>query len=174
MIAQPWIGQFASRGRERYDSAMDQKKKNIVLVLGLALLLGGGYYANREKTSPLATSPSGINGSNGATPAGVPLVDPESVNKVIKDAKTGREYVSNQIIVEFQPGISEQASLGIIDEVGGKMLQRFTIAPLFLVQVKDAGDGKGATKAIATLNKNASVKNADYNYLSTIKEGTAK
>ncbi len=149
-------------------------KKNIVIVLGLALLLGGAYYAKQEKTGLADAALSGNNSGSGIPPAGVPLMDPESVNNVIKDEKTGREYVSNQIIVEFRPGVSEEASLSIIDGVGGKMLQRFTMAPLFLVQVKDEGDGKGATKAIATLNQNASVKNADFNYLSTLKEGTAE
>ena len=50
--------------------------------------------------------------------------------------------------------------------------ERVTLAPLFLIQVKDKGDGKGAAGVIAALSKDPKVKKADLNYLTTIDKNT--
>lgn len=100
-------------------------------------------------------------------PPAVPVIDPASIPRIIVDKDSSREFMSNQLIVEFLPSVSEEESLRIIDSAGGTMLQRFTAAPLFLVSVKDEGDGEGARRAAALLNKNPQVKKADLNYLET-------
>lgn len=83
----------------------------------------------------------------------------------VNDAVTGKSFVSNQIIVEFKSGVSEQDSLDIIDAAGGKMLQRFTQAPLFLIEVEDSGDGKFVKNIILEFSGNPKIKSAQPNYL---------
>lgn len=157
----------------RYDVRMDQKKKYIFAGIGLSILIGGGYVIYRDKVEQ-DLIPGGVPVQGAVSPSGVPLFDPESVGNVVRDSVTGREYLSNQVIVEFLPDVSEQESLNIISEVGGTMLQRFTIAPLFLIQVKDTGDGKGAARLIDALNTNTKVKKADRNYLTTLDASAAQ
>lgn len=123
------------------------------------------FFLARNALAPEITP---VNSTNEPALSGVPLVDPESVGSIIVERKTQKEYISNQIIVEFHPDVSEQESLDIINEVGGVMLQRFTLAPMFLIRVKDAGDGVGSANAIVKLNKNTKVKNAELNYLSPL------
>lgn len=154
---------------------MDQKKKKTALIFGLllpVLIVGIFFVSGRMKSDNDARESKTI--SNDGLPPGATAPDPESVEKVITDKTTGREYLSNEAIVEFLPGVSEQESLDAISAVGGKMLQRFTIAPLFLIRVKDAGDGKGSASAIAALNANTKVKKADRNYLTTLDASVAR
>jgi len=89
---------------------------------------------------------------------------PES-GSVVKEVGTGKEFISNQLIVEFDVDVSEEQALLIIEQTGGKMLARFTEAPLFLVQVEDTEDGSGAIGVRDKLNKVTGVKKAELNYL---------
>lgn len=99
---------------------------------------------------------------------GVPPVDPAAIGKIVTDKETGQEFLSNQIIVEFVPGTSEEVALEIIAEHGGKMLQRFIAVPMFLVQIADDGDGEEARAAVRALRRDDRVKNAELNYLTTL------
>lgn len=146
----------------------NDRKKNIWRAVVVLLLVGGAivFVLKNPMFGTTAIYKEGT--APNSIPAGVPASDPQSVSQMVSEEKTGREYVSNQIIVEFAPEVSEEESLRIIAGVGGKMLQRFTEAPLFLIQVKDTGNGKGAAIAIANLTKNPQVKKAELNYLTTL------
>lgn len=144
-------------------------KKNVLRGLGLVLVVGVVYFIARSGTTPMAIN----NGEDGnvakpLTAQDLPKLDPESVSRVITDPKTEKEYISNQLIVEFVVGVSEQESINIIEGVGGKMLQRFTAVPIFLIQVKDNGDGMGTASALLKLSGNAQVKKVELNYLTTL------
>ncbi|OGZ05658.1 MAG: hypothetical protein A2845_04860 [Candidatus Lloydbacteria bacterium RIFCSPHIGHO2_01_FULL_49_22] len=153
---------------------MDPKKKKVlVLKLLLPVFIIGIFFVSGRMKSNNDVRESAIISNDGLS-SGVAAIDPESVEKMITDGTTGREYLSNQIIVEFLPGVSEQESLDSISAVGGKMLQRFTIAPLFLIRVKDTGDGRGSAVAIAALNADTKVKKADRNYLTTLDAAVAQ
>jgi len=154
---------------------MDLKKKKTALALGLLLpvvVVVIFFVSGRMKSDTDVRESIAI--SKNLPSSGVMATDPELAGKVIKDKTTGREYLSNEVIVEFLPDISEQESLDIISAVGGKMLQRFTIAPLFLIRIKDVGDGSESASAIATLNANTKVKRADRNYLTTLDDSVAQ
>ncbi len=146
---------------------MKKMSKKHMLQVGAVLIVIVGVFLIAHE----AKAPSELNsGTPSAT--NLPQIDPASIGKVIKDPATGKEFMSNQLIVEFQPTVSEQDSLAIIAAAQGKMLQRFTQAPLFLVQVNDSGDGSGTRKAVLALKANASVKNVDLNYLTTLPTST--
>lgn len=137
-------------------------KKQILQLGGVLVVVVGVFFIAHEAKAPVdlnAVTPSATN---------LPQIDPASIGKVIKDPASGKEFMSNQLIVEFQASVSEQDSLAIIAAAGGKMLQRFTQAPLFLVQVTDGGDGSNTRKAVTALKANASVKSVDLNYLTTL------
>ncbi len=141
------------------------KKRLILRIAAVIAIIIAIFLIAREAKAPEQTPPAG----QGALPANnVPVVDPASIGKIIKEVGTGKEYMSNQVIVEFIPNESEADALAIIASVDGKMLQRFTKAPLFLIQVIDKGDGSGARKAVEKLKTNSSVKSAGLNYLTTI------
>ena len=110
----------------------------LVVVMGLYLL-----YLNKSKQLSVNNNLNNVAGN-------VPLVDPESIGKIVSDPATGKEFMSNQLIVEFEVSVTEEDSLALISRLGGRMLQRFTAVPLFLIEVKDAGDGVGARKTLAT------------------------
>ena len=137
-------------------------KKQILQLGGVLVVVVGVFFIAHEAKAPVdlnAVTPSATN---------LPQIDPASIGKVIKDPASGKEFMSNQLIVEFQASVSEQDSLAIIAAAGGKMLQRFTQAPLFLVQVTDGGDGSNTRKSVTALKANASVKSVDLNYLTTL------
>ena len=98
----------------------------------------------------------------------IPVVDPASIGKVIKDKDSGKEFMSNQIIVEFNPAVSEADALTIIGNHGGKMNQRFTLVSMFLVNVNDPGDGSVARRVATEFRALPEVKSADLNYLTTL------
>ena len=100
-------------------------------------------------------------------PTRVPQVDPSSIGVVIKDS-SDKEYMSNQIIVEFKPEVPEADALAIIANHGAKMDQRFTLVSLFLIHVTDPGDGSLTRKVMAELRLLPQVKTADLNYLTTL------
>lgn len=144
-------------------TTLSWKKIGLRLVALFMLGFGIAYLALSDRgRSSVSTEPAAVAGS------GVPPVDPASIGTIVKDEETGREFLSNQVIVEFTPEISEEAALEIIAKHGGKMLQRFTAAPVFLVQVADNGDGGNARATVRALRKDARVKNAELNYLTTL------
>lgn len=137
------------------------KKQTIQLAAVIVVIVGIFLIAHEAK------APAELNSVTPST-TNLPQIDPASIGKIIKDPVSGKEFMSNQLIVEFKPEVSEQDSLAIIAAAGGKMLQRFTQAPLFLVQVTDSGDGSNTRKAVLSLRTNASVKSVDLNYLTTL------
>ena len=137
-------------------------KKQIIQLAAVFAVVAGIFFVAHEAKAPVETL------SGNASPTNIPKIDPASIGKIIKDPVSGKEFMSNQLIVEFQPSVSEQDSLAIIATVGGKMRERFTQAPLFLVQITDSGDGSNTEKAVTQLKANASVKSANLNYLTTL------
>lgn len=139
--------------------------RNRFTILILILLFVGGFFLLRKDVAspgvdyvaPIPTELAALN-------------DPESVSVVIKESGTDREYISNQLIVEFESTVSEADALKSIEAAGGKMMQRFTAVPLFLVQVKDPGDGTGLKKAKAVFERDARVKKVELNYLTSLPE----
>ena len=137
-------------------------KKQTIQLTAVIVVVVGIFLIAHEAKAPVETTVGTPSAAN------LPQIDPASIGKIIKDPSTGKEFMSNQLIVEFKPEVSEQDSLSIIAAAGGEMLQRFTKAPLFLVQVVDSGDGSNTRKAVLSLNANASVKSVDLNYLTTL------
>lgn len=137
-------------------------KKQMFQLGAILVVVLGVFLIAHEAKAPSETTPATSSATN------LPQRDSASIGKVIKDPASGKEFMSNEIIVEFQPEISEADSLSIISDAGGKMEKRFTLAPIFLVQVKDPGDGSVTRKVATTLRANQSVKSADLNYLTTL------
>lgn len=135
--------------------------------LGLLILIGLGYagyhfYGTRGTVSPTRDLPA-VNTQD----LQVPAVDPTSIGKVITDKASGKEFISNQLIVEFVAGTTEDAANAIIASVGGKMVAHFTKAPVYLVQVEDSADGSIARTATTKIKGDSRVKSADLNFLTT-------
>ena len=140
-------------------------KKNVIRLSIVAVVAVIIFFIAREAKAP---DQSALLFDAKNTPAAsIPAVDPASIGRVVKDPATGKEFMSNQIIVEFNATVAESDALTLISDEKGKMLQRFTKVPLFLVQIKDTGDGSGARKAILEFKKDTRVKNADLNFLTT-------
>jgi hypothetical protein len=139
-----------------------KNKRFLVVALILIALVGAGYYAWNERAAQ-NTVPS----SSSLPSSQIPQIDPKIIGKVVKDS-SGKEYMSNQIIVEFRPEVSEADALALIDSLGGKMQQRFTAVPLFLVLVDDPGDGSASRALAKKFAADPKVKSADLNYLTTV------
>lgn len=146
-------------------------KKHIILVVVIisTLLLGvvmWRVYGINDVKRAVSTAPTNL----------PPPVDPETIGKVVRDNASGRDFISNQIIVEFNADISEETALAIIARVGGKMEQRFTAVPLFLVRVDDNGDGVVARSVVRELSKDVRIKKAELNFLTTkpVENGTGQ
>ena len=143
--------------------------KNRFSILIVVLLCVGGFYLFRQDVTDTS-----IDYAAPLPPEVAALNDPESVSAIIKEAGTGREYISNQLIVEFESTVSEADALASINAVSGKMMQRFTAVPLFLVQVKDSGDGTGLLKAKSAFERDARVKKVELNYLTSLPTPTTE
>ena len=139
-----------------------KEKKSIILAVGIlsVLVLGvvlWSVFGTSGTKREISTVPTNL----------PPPVDPATIGKVVRDNASGRDFISNQIIVEFNTDISEETALTIIAGVGGKMEQRFTAVPLFLVRVEDRGDGVVAKNVVRELTKDSRIKRAELNYLTT-------
>ncbi len=135
------------------------KYKKPLSILGALVVVVLVLFIAKEAKAPESVTPP--------APSGVPAVDPSAIGKVIKDS-SGKEYMSNQIIVEFKPEVQEADALAIIAAHGGKMDQRFTLVSLFLIHVTDPGDGSVTRKVMTELRALPEVKTADLNYLTTL------
>jgi|GEM_PF-4990157 len=140
--------------------------KKIVYAIGSTILIGVIFFISNSVQEQKNQAAEAI--SLAELPAAPFPQDPESVALVVKDEKTNQEYLSNQLIVEFMSDTTEEESLRIVESAGGLMLQRFTLAPIFLIQVKDSGDGVVAKKIKSTLMQNPQVKKVEFNFLTTL------
>ena len=144
----------------RYDGLMQSAKyKKPLSILGAILVAVLVFLIAKEAKAPEFVAPK-------AQP-GVPAVEPVSIGKVIKDS-SGKEYMSNQIIVEFKPEVPEADALAIIANHGAKMDQRFTLVSLFQIHVTDPGDGSVTHKVMAELRALPEVESVNLNYLTTL------
>ena len=139
-------------------------KRITTIALGICLILGllGGYYLWNVYTKQVSVATDvGVKG-------GIPSqIDPKTIGKVVRDTATGKDFISNQIIVEFNTDVTEETALAVIASVGGKMEQRFTAVPLFLIRVEDGGDGSVARTVVKKLVADPRVKRVDLNFLTT-------
>ena len=110
-------------------------------------------------------APQQPTGDTGAPVPTVPQIDPASIGKIVVDKETGKEFLSNQIIVEFALEVTEEEALAIIAKHEGTMVAHFTKVPVYLIQVKDGGDGSGAKQALPLFQSEARVKKAELNFL---------
>jgi hypothetical protein len=134
--------------------------KYMIRGVGLLALVAGAFFVLKHKQA----SDAQLAHVGDAIPPAL-QIDPHSVSKVVAD-KEGKEYISNQIIIEFVPEINEGEAQNVISGIGGTLLERFTKVPLCLVRIPDYGDGVGAQNALRTLSGNSKVKKASLNYLS--------
>ena len=147
-----------------------KEKKNIIIVaavVAVAVVAFFGWKTYMSKGSSVVANVS----ANAPAP-----IDPKSIGKVVKDSTNGKDFISNQLIVEFNTEVTEEEALAVIAGFGGTMEQRFTAVPLFLVRVDDPGDGSLARAALKKFSADARVKRADLNFLTTKPAGndTAK
>lgn len=155
----------------RWGYTFSMSKKHMLQIVSLLVLAVAIYLIANNKVPGMMSgsqtdqTPSTVAG----VPNGIPPLDPNSVGKIVTDPSNGKQFLSNDIIVGFKSGVSEQEALGVIAGVGGKMIARFTQVSLFHVQVPDKGDGKSALAIIATLKKDPKVdaSNTGPNYLTT-------
>ncbi len=139
------------------------KRKYVILALatltltGVGLALWKGVFTDK----PTAATP----------PSDIERIDPKTIGKVVKEAGTGKEFISNQVIVEFDVAVPEKDAIALIESEGGVMEQRFTAVPLFLVRVDDPGDGSVARATVKRFASDPRVKRAELNYLTVRSDG---
>ena len=140
---------------------LNNKNRFSILII-ILLFVGGFFLFRKDVTSPSTEYVASL------PPEVAALNDPESVMVILKEDGTGKEYESNKLIVEFQSTVSEAEALQVIAGASGVMKARFTAVPLFLVQVKDPGDGSGLEKSMAIFEKDVRVKKVERNYLTSL------
>ena len=147
-----------------YHTSM-QAKKNIIIAAAAAIVIVVALFVWKMS----------LPNDSGTAPhvrANVPApMDTKSVGKVVRDSTTGKDFFSNQLIIEFNTNVTVEEALAVIASFGGKMEQRFTAVPLFLIHVEDPGDGSFARAALQKFSADARVKRADLNYLTTKPNG---
>lgn len=139
--------------------------RNAIIIVAIA---AAGYYFFMNGEGAPAT-PGGPNTPGAETP--IPVIDEELLGKVIKDEESGREFMSNEIIVEFIEGASDETIAASLDAVGALPKSRFTAVPMFLVIVRDDGTGDAAREAVRKFALDPAVKKAELNFLTTIEKG---
>lgn len=126
-------------------------------------MIVAGLFVVKSMSSGVVSSQS-----TGQTTVNIPTpLDPKTIGKLVRDSATGKDFISNQVIVEFNTEISEEEALAVIAGVGGKMEQRFTAVPLFLIRVEDTGNGNLAREVVKKLTADKRVKRVDLNFLTT-------
>lgn len=146
---------------------MLNSKKQWIRALALVVLIGGGiiiYRGNLGKQSPI---PSGESNPSGVSSSLIPATDSAFTGTVILEKETGKEFMSNQIIVEFDPGTTPEIAASTIEGAGAKVVAHFTQAPVYLVAAPDKGDGSITKEVLKKLSTGEGVKKAELNYLTT-------
>ncbi|MFC1751548.1 hypothetical protein ACFLY5_00175 [Patescibacteria group bacterium] len=91
------------------------------------------------------------------------------LSKVAVDSETGSKFISNEVIVSFVGGISDEEIKSIVCEVGGLVVGRISLLnDFFQVQISDTGDVTGVYSTIEKLKKYPQVESAEPNFISEI------
>jgi hypothetical protein len=90
---------------------------------------------------------------------------PRFASKIIQDPETGRDFISNTVIVGFSKGVSMADICQLIHDQDGMVVQRFTNVPLFLIEVPDKGDGEVARRTLRRFLDSGIVDDALLNYV---------
>lgn len=98
---------------------------------------------------------------------------PRFTAKIIMDDETGRQFVSNNVIVGFSQGVAMADICQLILEQNGRVMQRFTNVPLFLVEVPDEGDGEVARRIAKRFLASDIVDDATLNFLDAPEQATS-
>jgi hypothetical protein len=129
-----------------------------VVVAGALLVTGAAYFFWSDSIS------SSVSGEDACSLVAMGTTT-RSIGAVVLDEGTGREFISNQIMVGFKGGVSYADICGLILKLDGRVMQRFTNVPLFLIEVPDAGDGEIARRAVRKFLDSDIVDDASLNYL---------
>lgn len=142
---------------------MKMRTKIISIVLLVVLVAVSCVVYSKTMYTPKRTSTLPIS----TMPENVPATNQFPIGKVVKEGASGKEYISNELILGFKQGVSNQDMLNVIEGVGGKEMQHFTNVPLFLIYIPDTGDGAATLRAIEKLKKDSRVDDATLNYLTS-------
>ena len=72
-------------------------KKQTIQLTAVIVVVVGIFLIAHEAKAPVETTVGTPSAAN------LPQIDPASIGKIIKDPSTGKEFMSNQLIVEFKP-----------------------------------------------------------------------
>ena len=83
----------------------------------------------------------------------------------VASEKSGKRFVSNQVIIGFKVGTPLAEIQEVIRSISARELQHFSDRPLFLLEVPDTGEGREATRIVATLRDDQRIDYIGLNYL---------
>lgn len=142
-------------------------KKWVFVAAGFLVLVAAVMYALRDR--PDANTGAGI---DVCASIEMGTATPRYASKIIQDPETGREFVSNNVIVGFKAGVAIADICQLILEQHGRVMQRFTNVPLFLVEVPDEGDGEVARRTVKRFLQSDIVDDAVLNFLDSANRAT--
>ncbi len=128
----------------------------VVVVIAIVALFARKVLAPEKMLPPATPLPPGVPG--------------KVVGSVVQEEGTGKEFISNQVIIGFAAGVSETDAAELIKSIDGTVLERFTNVPLFKVEVPDSKDGSIAKGTVAQLLKDKRVDDATLNYLVVLEQ----
>jgi hypothetical protein len=144
------------------------KKCKIFAVVGVVLLL-----ASLSILHFMTRTPSGSVEIVRETPNGNVVIltpptseTPQVTPEIVKDSN-GREYVTGEIMVEFNTDVTQDQAQKIITDAGATVKQHFVNMPLFLVGISMPGVD-GVNKAVSQFRMMREVKNVGPNYLTEV------
>lgn len=140
----------------------------IFAAITLLVAVGAFVYLSRDRTDANSGATIDVCSSiemGTATPRFAP--------KIVTDEETGRQFVSNSIIVGFSKGVAVADICELIRNQNGRVMQRFTNVPLFLIEVPDEGDGEVARRTVRRFRESDIVDDAMLNYLDVLQRATS-
>ena len=140
-----------------------KKKIYVIACVVLVIILAAVHLMMKEKAAATETSRETPNGtvvtSIPVTSSTTVIVPPE----IVKD-KSGKEYLTGEIIVVFKQNVSVDTAQALVVSHGGEVKQHFTNIPVFLVGIKGKG-ADGVATAIRTFSALPEVDHAEPNFI---------
>jgi hypothetical protein len=138
-----------------------RRQRVISIAVIVFIIAGAAVYVMRNHRADIPP------GTNVCAMINMGTATPRFASKFVEEPETGRQFVSNNVIVGFSEGVPLEDICRLIHEQDGRVVQRFTNVPLFLIEIPDEGDGEVARRTVKRFLQSNIVDDAMLNYLTT-------
>lgn len=95
-------------------------------------------------------------------------ISPSDMSKVVTEPLSGREFISDEVLVSFIPGTSPDTISSIVNGIHGTVVGSLFGLGIYQVRIPDTGDARGVSNAVESLYSYPEVEDVEPNGIAAI------